>query len=231
MFSSSILAWAAPTIFLVNQVNGLPLSTTETSGQPVVDLGYSRYQGITIGSGVNQYLGMRYAAPPVGDLRFRAPAEPLTTAGLQNATAVSTTYLLVPVFPLIIIQFQPICLGISTKLPSSTQAEDCLFINVWGPASATADSNLPVWVYIQGGGYVSNSNANYNGSTVVENSGQNIVFVNFNYRVGSWGFLASEKVRQNGDLNAGLLDERFALQCRYWGRNPFLTLNSLMIFS
>jgi acetylcholinesterase len=109
-------------------------------------------------------------------------------------------------------QFQPICLGISTKLPSVSQAEDCLFINVWGPASATENSNLPVWVYIQGGGYVSNSNANYNGSTVVANSGQNIVFVNFNYRVGSWGFLASEKVRQNGNLNAGLLDERFALK-------------------
>lgn len=83
---------------------------------------------------------------------------------------------------------------------------------MWGPASATTESKLPVWVYIQGGGYVSNSNANYNGSTVVENSGQNIVFVNFNYRVGSWGFLTSEKVRQNGDLNAGLLDERFLLQ-------------------
>lgn len=69
-----------------------------------------------------------------------------------------------------------------------------------------------MWVYIQGGGYISNSNANYNGSTVVQNSGQNIVFVNFNYRVGAWGFLASEKVRSNGNLNAGLLDERFALQ-------------------
>jgi hypothetical protein len=73
-------------------------------------------------------------------------------------------------------------------------------------------SKLPVWVYIQGGGYVSNSNANYNGSTVVATSGQNIVFVNFNYRVASWGFLASEKVRGDGDLNAGLLDQRFALK-------------------
>jgi hypothetical protein len=66
-------------------------------------------------------------------------------------------------------------------------------------------------VYIQGGDYVSNANANYNGSTVVANSGNNIVFVNFNYRVASWGFLASEKVRENGDLNVGLLDQRFVL--------------------
>lgn len=67
-------------------------------------------------------------------------------------------------------------------------------------------------MYIQGGGYTRNANNNYNGSTVVEKSGQNIVFVNFNYRVGSWGFLAGEKVRQDGDLNAGLLDQRKALE-------------------
>lgn len=109
-------------------------------------------------------------------------------------------------------KFQPICLGISAKLPSSKQAEDCLFINVWGPAKATTESKLPVWIYIQGGGYVTNSNSNYNGSTLVTTSNQNIVFVNFNYRVAAWGFLASEKVRTDGDLNAGLLDQRFALK-------------------
>lgn len=45
----------------------------------------------------------------------------------------------------------------------------------------------------------------------METSGNNIVFVNFNYRVASWGFLASEKVREGGDLNAGLLDQRLLL--------------------
>lgn len=83
---------------------------------------------------------------------------------------------------------------------------------MWSPATATPESKLPVWVYIQGGGYQANSNANYNGSGVVATSGQSIVFVNFNYRVGCWGFLASEEVRQNGDLNVGLLDQRFALE-------------------
>lgn len=58
---------------------------------------------------------------------------------------------------------------------------------------------------------MTNANNNYNGSTVVETSGQNIVFVNFNYRVGPFGFLASEKIRENGDLNAGLLDQEFLL--------------------
>lgn len=81
-------------------------------------------------------------------------------------------------------------------------------MNVFKPSNATAKSKLPVWLYIQGGGYATNSNANYNGTEVIQASGQGIVFVNFNYRVGLFGFLASEEVRQNGDLNAGLLDQR-----------------------
>jgi acetylcholinesterase len=95
---------------------------------------------------------------------------------------------------------------------SSTVAEDCLFINVFTPSNATPKSKLPVWFYIQGGGYATNSNANYNGTDVLVQSGQDIILVNFNYRVGALGFLASEIVRNDGDLNAGLLDQRQALQ-------------------
>ncbi|KFZ18670.1 hypothetical protein V501_01087 [Pseudogymnoascus sp. VKM F-4519 (FW-2642)] len=159
---------------------------------PVVDLGYSQYEGTALSSGVDQYLGMRFAAPPLGNLRFKAPAEPLTATGIQIATEVASFTTLYEIFP-------PNYFPVSTALFGS-------------PSSATPRSKLPVWVYIQGGGYTQNSNGNYNGSTVVETSGNNIVFVNFNYRVGSWGFLASEKVRKNGNLNAGLLDQDFLLQ-------------------
>lgn len=118
-----------------------------------------------------------------------------------------------------IIQFGPICVG-SNQNASSTQGEDCLFVNVFTPSGATPDSKLPVWLYIQGGGYSANAQANYNGTGVIENSGlhngtemvlqsdYNLVFVNFNYRVGALGFLASEEVQEDGDLNAGLLDQR-----------------------
>ena len=60
-------------------------------------------------------------------------------------------------------------------------------------------------------GYVSLTNANWDGAEVVEKSGHNIVIVNFNYRVGLWGFLASDTLRHDGDLNVGLLDQRMLL--------------------
>ena len=61
-------------------------------------------------------------------------------------------------------------------------------------------------------GYATNSNANYNGTDVIVNSDHGLVLVNFNYRVGAFGFLTSEMVRRNGDLNVGLLDQRKALE-------------------
>ncbi|KAI0013363.1 alpha/beta-hydrolase [Xylariaceae sp. FL0662B] len=167
--------------------------TPSDQGKARTNLGYAQYQGSLVGTdrGVAQYLGLRYAAAPLGDRRFRAPLEPEDDFGDQPANT-----------------FGPICLGISVPYPAADQSEDCLYANVWAPANATRESKLPVWLYIQGGGYTSNSNANWNGTEVVERSGGNIILVNFNYRVGLWGFLASERVRDDGALNAGLLDQR-----------------------
>ena len=109
-------------------------------------------------------------------------------------------------------KFGPICIGVNQSSSSTQYSEDCLYINVFAPANANTKSKLPVWFYIQGGGYATNSNANYNGTDVVQKSGHGLVVVNFNYRVGVFGFLASEKVREDGDLNVGLLDQRKALE-------------------
>ncbi|KAH8674157.1 Alpha/Beta hydrolase protein [Xylariales sp. PMI_506] len=170
-----------------------PTTTTTaeaSSSSPTVVLDYATYAGRRSDGGVDAYLGMRYATPPLGDLRFRAPQDPQEQSGVQNASA-----------------FGPICIGAGQSL-SSAVSEDCLYVNVFTPANATRNSNLPVWLYIQGGGYQTNSNANYNGTGVITASGQNIVFVNFNYRVGMLGFLASSEVRDDGNLNVGLLDQR-----------------------
>lgn len=84
-------------------------------------------------------------------------------------------------------------------------------MSVFTPSNATTNSKLPVWFYIQGGGFSQNGLPNVNGTDVLLQSDLSIVLVQINYRVGIWGFLASEEVRLNGDLNVGLLDQRKAL--------------------
>lgn len=86
--------------------------------------------------------------------------------------------------------------------------EDCLFLNVWAPTNATKDSNLPIMVFVQGGGLTSNSNGYLNGSLLVANSGMNMVVITLNYRVGLLGALASKEVQAGGSLNNGLKDGR-----------------------
>jgi hypothetical protein len=65
---------------------------------PTVQLDYATYQGVRLDAGVDQYLGMRFAAPPLGDLRFRAPQDPESASTIQDASAVSTS-LAVAYFP------------------------------------------------------------------------------------------------------------------------------------
>lgn len=55
---------------------------------PIVDLGYAKYKGTTLSSSINQYLGIRFAAAPLGDLRFRAPTDPAIVSGVQEAKEV-----------------------------------------------------------------------------------------------------------------------------------------------
>ncbi|KAI4272343.1 MAG: hypothetical protein L6R38_006641 [Xanthoria sp. 2 TBL-2021] len=177
---------------------------------PIIDLGYARYQGSS-SKGVDQWLGIRYAATPTGELRFAAPAPPPRLNGIQSAT-----------------QHGSRCLSVranaSTKPSSPGQSEDCLFLEVYAPSNVTIDSNLPVYVYLQGGGFVSNAGT-YNGASLIKASGMQIVVVNLNYRVGPHGFLASDEVRKEGSLNNGLKDQRQALRwvkdhIRKFGGNP-----------
>ena len=165
----------------------------------VVDLGYSKYAGRVVGDGTTQWLGMRYAAPPLGDLRFRAPADPHATRGVQDAS-----------------KFGNICIAQSpddwTNKPTTrfTVGEDCLFVNVFAPSGAREKSKLPVMFYVQGGAFASNSGANFNGSDLARKG--DMVVVTINYRVGSWGWLNGEEVRSDGDANNGIRDQIKALE-------------------
>ena len=79
-----------------------------------------------------------------------------------------------------------------------------MILDVFAP---TDGANLPVYVFIQGGGFIYNSNSNYNGSDLVAASGNNIVVITINYRVGPFGFLAAPGIDQLGaSFNNGLKD-------------------------
>jgi carboxylesterase type B len=85
-----------------------------------------------------------------------------------------------------------------------TAGEDCLFVNIFAPSNATTESKLPVMYFVQGGGFQSNSNANFNGGDLATFG--NMVVVQVNYRVGPFGFLQSQEVQATGSLNNGLKD-------------------------
>ncbi|KUJ06636.1 alpha/beta-hydrolase [Mollisia scopiformis] len=150
---------------------------------PLVDLTYTKYQGLTLQNGVNQWLALRYAAPPTGSRRFAAPQPPLTQNSTQDATKEGA-------------------LCVSANNPEGLQygsarqpmAEDCLFLAVYSPLNATEDSKLPIMFFIQGGGFTSDSNGNFNGIGLVEASGMNMMVVRINYRVGMLGFIGGSVV-------------------------------------
>ncbi|KAK3938740.1 Alpha/Beta hydrolase protein [Diplogelasinospora grovesii] len=159
---------------------------------PVVNLTYTSYNGTHLISGITQWLGMRYAAPPLGDLRFQPPQDPSSNDTVQDARKQGK-----------------VCLKTGDSPSSTTTAEDCLLIDVYAPSRATIDSKLPVYFFIQGGGFNSNSDPHLNGTGLIEASNHSIVFVTFNYRVGPYGFLT------DGDQvtgNNGIRDQRKALQ-------------------
>ncbi|KAE8452347.1 hypothetical protein EG329_001047 [Mollisiaceae sp. DMI_Dod_QoI] len=172
---------------------------TESAVNLTVDLSYSKYEGTALPNGVSQWLGIRYAAPPLGPLRFAAPSPPVYEPAVQKADKHGTLCLANQAGPGLQYGRQPM-------------DEDCLFMDVYAPTNATTSSNLPIMVFIQGGGWSSDSNGNFNGSLLVQNSGMGMMVVTLNYRVGLLGALASKEVLAGGSLNNGLKDVMFALQ-------------------
>ncbi|EGO04022.1 hypothetical protein SERLA73DRAFT_175754 [Serpula lacrymans var. lacrymans S7.3] len=154
---------------------------------------------------------MRFAAPPTGDLRWQAPQPPANVTGIQQATVEPNECYQAPTGT-----------GPTNPLGSNTvskrdvvQSEDCLFLNVYVPGSlpaAPAPGGLPVIVWIHGGGYISQSASMFNGADLVQDSKNGVIVVVIQYRLGLLGFLPGAAVKANGALNAGLLDQNYALQ-------------------
>ncbi|KAL7928897.1 Alpha/Beta hydrolase protein [Trichoderma chlorosporum] len=169
---------------------------------PRVDLGYAVYEGFyNATTNLNIWKSVRYAAPPVGKLRWQAPQEPHeATTPNRVVPAVDQP----PRCPQSGAFGVPSVYGFNSGLGN----EDCLYLNVYAPPQA---ENLPVLVWIHGGGY-SVFSATYDPSAMIETNNNSFIVVEIQYRLGAFGQLASAEVHQHGKLNAGLLDQRFALE-------------------
>jgi para-nitrobenzyl esterase len=158
--------------------------------------------GKLIGEGrVKAFLGLPYAAPPVGERRWRAPAPAATWKGVRDATKFAPHCAQGRVFADMIFQ-------------DGEPSEDCLYLNVYAPADAKPGSKLPVMFWIHGGGYAggASSEPRHNGDALPR---KGVVLVTINYRLGVLGFLASSDLAAEGQGHAGnygLLDMVEALR-------------------
>jgi len=176
---------------------------TPVPGDPLrIDSGM--VSGKVLASGVKAYFGIPFAAAPTGDRRWKEPQPVAPWKGVYHAD-----------------RKMPECIqvlrphNINHYFGEEATGEDCLYLNVWSPASAKAGANLPVIVFIYGGGSTIGSSgmALYGGETVAQ---RGAIFLNFNYRLGALGFMAHRELtaesphHQSG--NYAYLDQVAALQ-------------------
>lgn len=213
MRTSSLLsaaASAASGLFLLTAPGGV--TAASNSSVPVIDVGYAKYVGYTnTTAGINYYRGLPYAQPPTGVNRWQKPLPIEYSANYTGQTIQATEK--GPACP----QGYPYwyALELAPGSLATLQAEateDCLILDVLVPSSPqNITGGLPVIVQIHGGGYTVGSAQSYPGDAMVHASSGGIIYVSIQYRLGVFGFLAGADVAENGVQNAGLYDQRLAL--------------------
>jgi len=167
------------------------------SSASIQTLSHGNYIGNASIPGLSQFLGIRYAKPPVGELRF-APPEPWPS---QPGAPVNAT------------SYGPGCPQLSAFETYNGLSEDCLTLNVVVPSDH--NSSLPVMFFIHGGGNYNGQSIFYNGTALVQHSvaiGKPVAYVGINYRLGGFGFLTSPEFNDAGLSNLGLKDQYLALE-------------------
>ncbi len=173
--------------------------------------------------GVRLYRGIPYAAPPLANLRWRAPQPVVPWTGVKRAEAFSAACMQLPTDTE----------GNAWRDGLASFSEDCLYLNVWTPARSATD-RLPVMVFVHGGGNTRGgaSENQYDGAYLAK---KGVVFVSFNYRMNVFGFMAHPELTRESEHhssgNYALLDQVAALQwvqrnITRFGGNP----NSVMVF-
>ncbi|MDY6995848.1 MAG: carboxylesterase/lipase family protein [Actinomycetota bacterium] len=169
--------------------------------RPVVDTTHGPVRGVDDGT-VKVWKSVRYAAAPVGELRWRAPQPPLAWTEPVDAARVG------PVCPQPTDPRIPIDLG-------APQGDDFLTLNVWAPSDTTPGDGKPVMVWVHGGAYILGSATQplYHGATLA--SGGDVIVVTVNYRLGALGFLELPTLGADSErfaTNLGLRDVIAALE-------------------
>ncbi|KAF8868509.1 Alpha/Beta hydrolase protein [Mucidula mucida] len=190
---------------------------------PIVDLGYAKYQGaFSSSTNITRFRGIRYAAPPIGEIQH----PPIVDASIldigQNATMLGPAC--ITVISNGIGDTNPYTGYTFSAAPTTSltvkreeadgYSEDCLSLNVYIPGQLVPGNFtdlLPVLVFIHGGGYA-RGNGSLPGDDLIRGSGYSVLTVILQYRLGLFGFLAGQAVKDDGALNAGLLDQQYALR-------------------
>src|SRR5580698_4830813 len=194
---------AALAMALASSANSASPPVVNTIFGPVVNTIYGPVKG-TLTPGVTEFLGVRYAAPPTGNLRWTPPQPPTRWFLPMNAT-----------------QFGNACPQLDSPFPAVPTAEDCLFLNVYVPIRNRTNlfKQFPVMVWIHGGSLYSGASNYYDPTPLVKQG--NVIVVSINYRLGYLGFLAhpalSAETAYGGSGNYGLMDQQFAMS--WVGRN------------
>lgn len=146
------------------------------------------------------FLGIPFAQPPTGPLRFRTP-QSINTSWSEPFQAT---------------EYPAACVGYgSDDWPYPSLSEDCLYLNIIRP-SGFEDKKLPVAFWIHGGGLSQGSSIDqrYNLSAMIQRSvdiGKPVIGISVNYRLKMWGFITGDEVVESGNANLGLRDQRLAM--------------------
>jgi para-nitrobenzyl esterase len=173
-------------------------ATANAASSPEVITAKGPVEGIVV-NGVAEFLGIPYAAPPIGDLRWKPPVEHAPWTNVIKAT-----------------NYGPICAQVAIEPfsgPTNTN-EDCLYLNVFTPdldPGSKEEARLPVMYFIYGGGDEAGEANGYDGSKLASQG--HTVVVTINYRLNTFGFLTHPALQVGGLYgNYGFLDQQFGLK-------------------
>ncbi len=189
---------AIPILLVLASCASIPTPSSSTfapgewAGFPIVRTVYGTLEGSTDKENTYSWLGIPYAAPPEGDLRWQKPQPPEPWQGIRKASQFGA---------------KAVQRALLTDLPVGS--EDCLFLNVWRPA--TEEKKLPVYVWVHGGANTTGSSSgsrNYRGHALASKA--NLVYVSVNYRLDILGWFAHPALRtgdpETDSGNFGTLD-------------------------